>query len=346
MARDAYQQGGISGLSIALEATSPEDFTNRMVMMDTVYVGPRCDAARTGHDAGRGKGRPGSPGRRAPAGCGAEDPGPGCACPGHGRQTDRCGRQGQARPAVCHPGPVRRNRGRQEGHRDHEHQVNAGTVEHAGSGTCGASTRCTGPSCSGEGSSRGRGSGSPPASSPQYAPAKQPRVPELPIQCPGVLGVRPAVPPDPAHWRLHAGIDFGTRVGRRSTPPRLASSSAPAGRAATATASSSTTAPRGVDLTTTYNHLTPLWRRRSRRRGQLIAYSGTTGLLDWLPPALRDRVRMAVRSTRACGSDPANPKRCGTRPPPAGSVGPEVAPSPHHRRTARTSIQARDAHVT
>ena len=36
LARDAYQQGGISGLSIALEATSPEDFTNRLVMMDTV----------------------------------------------------------------------------------------------------------------------------------------------------------------------------------------------------------------------------------------------------------------------------------------------------------------------
>ncbi len=36
IARDAYQQGGVSGLSIALEATSPEDFTNRLVMMDTV----------------------------------------------------------------------------------------------------------------------------------------------------------------------------------------------------------------------------------------------------------------------------------------------------------------------
>ena len=36
MARDAYQQGGDSGLAIALEATSPEDFTNRMVMLDTV----------------------------------------------------------------------------------------------------------------------------------------------------------------------------------------------------------------------------------------------------------------------------------------------------------------------
>ena len=36
MARDAYQQGAVSVLSIALEAQSPEDFTNRIVLMDTV----------------------------------------------------------------------------------------------------------------------------------------------------------------------------------------------------------------------------------------------------------------------------------------------------------------------
>jgi len=36
MARDAYQQGSVSALSIALEAHSPEDFTNQMIMMDTV----------------------------------------------------------------------------------------------------------------------------------------------------------------------------------------------------------------------------------------------------------------------------------------------------------------------
>jgi murein DD-endopeptidase MepM/ murein hydrolase activator NlpD len=36
MVRDEYQQGGISGLSLALEADSPEDFTNRMILMDTV----------------------------------------------------------------------------------------------------------------------------------------------------------------------------------------------------------------------------------------------------------------------------------------------------------------------
>ena len=36
LARDAYQQGAVSGLAIALEAQSPEDFTSRVVMMDTV----------------------------------------------------------------------------------------------------------------------------------------------------------------------------------------------------------------------------------------------------------------------------------------------------------------------
>ena len=36
LVRDDYQQGGVSGLSIALEASSPEDFTDRIILMDTV----------------------------------------------------------------------------------------------------------------------------------------------------------------------------------------------------------------------------------------------------------------------------------------------------------------------
>jgi murein DD-endopeptidase MepM/ murein hydrolase activator NlpD len=36
MARDDYQQGGVSGLAIAFEASSPDDLTNRVIMMDTV----------------------------------------------------------------------------------------------------------------------------------------------------------------------------------------------------------------------------------------------------------------------------------------------------------------------
>ena len=36
LARDDYEQGWVSVLSIALEANSPGDFTNRMIMMDTV----------------------------------------------------------------------------------------------------------------------------------------------------------------------------------------------------------------------------------------------------------------------------------------------------------------------
>jgi hypothetical protein len=36
LARDDYEQGGVSVLSIVLEASSPADFTNRLTMMDTV----------------------------------------------------------------------------------------------------------------------------------------------------------------------------------------------------------------------------------------------------------------------------------------------------------------------
>ncbi|MEP7191576.1 MAG: peptidoglycan DD-metalloendopeptidase family protein [Actinomycetota bacterium] len=36
LVRNNYQKGGVTGLSIALEATSPEDFTDRILMMDTV----------------------------------------------------------------------------------------------------------------------------------------------------------------------------------------------------------------------------------------------------------------------------------------------------------------------
>ena len=36
LVRNDYQQGGVSGLSIALEATSPADFTDRLIIMDTV----------------------------------------------------------------------------------------------------------------------------------------------------------------------------------------------------------------------------------------------------------------------------------------------------------------------
>ena len=66
---------------------------------------------------------------------------------------------------------------------------------------------------------------------------------------------------------------------RRCTPPRTAPSSAPAGAAATATGSSSTTGwSSGVGLATTYNHLSRIVKHGGRvKRGQLIGYSGTTG---------------------------------------------------------------------
>ena len=55
LVRDDYQQGGVSGLSIALEANSPEDFTNRMIMMDTMMR--VRDATLRGLDTMRAEGK-------------------------------------------------------------------------------------------------------------------------------------------------------------------------------------------------------------------------------------------------------------------------------------------------
>jgi murein DD-endopeptidase MepM/ murein hydrolase activator NlpD len=54
LVRNDYQQGGFSSLSIALEATSPQDFTNRMIMMETV-MRARSDTLR-GLDTVRAQG--------------------------------------------------------------------------------------------------------------------------------------------------------------------------------------------------------------------------------------------------------------------------------------------------
>ena len=81
--------------------------------------------------------------------------------------------------------------------------------------------------------------------------------------------------------RLHAGHRLRRQLRHaRCTPRPTATWSWPAGAAATATASWSTTAlHRGTDLTTTYNHLTTIVRSSGHvSRGQLIGYSGTTGL--------------------------------------------------------------------
>ena len=81
-------------------------------------------------------------------------------------------------------------------------------------------------------------------------------------------------------WRLHSGIDFGVACG------------APVYAAAADTVVSAGGAGgygnrvvidhgfvRGVDLATTYNHLTSIAVSGGRvRRGQLIGYGGTTGL--------------------------------------------------------------------
>ncbi|HZX97958.1 MAG TPA: M23 family metallopeptidase [Dermatophilaceae bacterium] len=57
LVRNDYQAGGVSGLSIALEATSPEDFTDRIITMDTVMR--VRSATLRGLDARRAQGQAG-----------------------------------------------------------------------------------------------------------------------------------------------------------------------------------------------------------------------------------------------------------------------------------------------
>jgi murein DD-endopeptidase MepM/ murein hydrolase activator NlpD len=80
-------------------------------------------------------------------------------------------------------------------------------------------------------------------------------------------------------WRLHSGIDFGVGCG---TPVRAAANGTiiSAGRAGGYgnRVVVDHGYVRGGDLATTYNHLTRIVASGSVRRGQLIGYSGTTGL--------------------------------------------------------------------
>ena len=121
-----------------------------------------------------------------------------------------------------------------------------------------------------------------PAARVRPGPRPGRRLPQHAGQRAGVLRVRLPLPPGAAHHpparrdRLRRQLRHPrARRGRRRR------GDAPAGAAAaTATGSWSTTAcTAGTDLTTTYNHLTSIVRGSGHvSRGQLIGYSGTTGL--------------------------------------------------------------------
>jgi murein DD-endopeptidase MepM/ murein hydrolase activator NlpD len=80
-------------------------------------------------------------------------------------------------------------------------------------------------------------------------------------------------------WRLHSGIDFGVACG---TPVHAAASGAIISAGWAGGYGNRIVIDhglvRGVELATTYNHLTRIVASGHVARGQLIAYSGTTGL--------------------------------------------------------------------
>ena len=99
------------------------------------------------------------------------------------------------------------------------------------------------------------------------------------------------------YWRLHSGRDYAVPCG---TPVYAAASgtiiSAGWGGGYGNRVVIDHGYVSGVGLATTYNHLTRFVRTGGHvRRGQLIAYSGTTGLVDRLPPALRDAGERQLR---------------------------------------------------
>jgi murein DD-endopeptidase MepM/ murein hydrolase activator NlpD len=80
-------------------------------------------------------------------------------------------------------------------------------------------------------------------------------------------------------YRLHSGMDFGIACGTPvyAAAPGLVISAGWAGGYGNRVVIDHGYVG-GVDLATTYNHLTRIVAGGRVRRGQLIAYSGTTGL--------------------------------------------------------------------
>jgi murein DD-endopeptidase MepM/ murein hydrolase activator NlpD len=114
------------------------------------------------------------------------------------------------------------------------------------------------------------------------APAPAPSGGRLsyPVSAPVTSGFGMRYHPVLHYWRLHAGTDFGAPCG---TPVRAAAGGTIVRAGWAGGYGNQVVIDHGVvsgrDLASSYNHLTRFVVRSGRvRRGQLIAYSGTTGL--------------------------------------------------------------------
>ena len=278
MARDAYQQGGVSGLSIALEATSPEDFTNRMVMMDTVMR--VRSATLRGLDTMRAEGK---------------------AVQAHlvAVRQQVAELKVQAEAALAQATAAREMAAAAKTKLDLLYAAQtryAATVAakkaseilninkmQAQSNALARVLAARAAKAARERAARAAAARRAHRSVPQDAPGSRGGFLNLPVNAPvsSEFGMR--FHPILGYSRLHAGIDFAANCGSRVY-------AAAAGDIIMVIPEASSGGygnqlvighgfQRGVDLTTTYNHLSGFVVRGGHvDRGQLVAYSGTTGL--------------------------------------------------------------------
>jgi murein DD-endopeptidase MepM/ murein hydrolase activator NlpD len=269
LAVDDYEQGGISVLSVALQASSPEDFTNRLIMMDTV-MGVREGTLRaldTMVAEGQAVRAHLVAVRQQVAALKVQSEAA-LVQASAARQTVAAANTtldllfaAQTRYAATVAAKKVteiKNIDKMQAQSDALTRVLAARARAAREAAAGAGNRI------GPGSGSGSGLLSYPVNGPESSP------------------FGPRFDPIMQVWRLHAGIDFAVDCG---SPVYAAA----AGEVILTTPTSQSGGygnrlvidhgfQRGVDLTTTYNHLSSFVVTAGHvDRGQLVAYSGTTG---------------------------------------------------------------------
>ena len=283
MIRDDYQRGGVSSLSIALSADSPEDFTNRMIMMDTV-MRVRLGTVR-GLDTLRAEGR--AVGAHLVAVRQQVTILKAQAQATLGRAQAARQIAAKAKAKVDHLYAVQTRYAAMVSARKANESANLTKMQ----ATSDALTRVLAARASADRAAAARATHQPRSAPPRNAPPRNARPGNAPPGGGGGFLSYPVNAPVSSefgmryhpilhYWRLHSGIDFAADCG------------SPVYAAASGDVILSTVAggygnqlvidhgiQNGFDLTTTYNHLSSFVVTGGPvDRGQLVAYSGTTGL--------------------------------------------------------------------
>ena len=283
LVRDDYQQGGISGLSIALQATSPQDFADRMVMLDTVTRARH--ATLRGLDTMRAQGRADQAHlvavRRqvaalkvqAEAALARATAARRSAAAAKARLDGLFAAQSRYKSAVADKKATETARLRKL--QAQSDSLTRQLAAHARAARAQAARARAARAAAGAAAAGGGQRSAPQASGSGFL--------SYPVTAPVSSEFGQRFHPVLRSWLLHAGIDFAAGCG---SPVYAAA----AGDVIMATPESASGGygnrliidhgiQRGVDLTTTYNHLTSFVVTSGRvTRGQLVAYSGTTGL--------------------------------------------------------------------